>query len=317
MKNRIAVLMGGHSLEREVSLKSGHRVEQALKQKGHTVTAIDVNEHLVKTLKKTKVDVAFLALHGKYGEDGTIQELLEILDIPYTGPGVLSSMLSMNKELSKEIFLREDIPTPRFYALSSGAFKEMGASAALEDVITKIGLPLVVKPSGQGSALGIKLVHKAEELSSALIAALSYDETAILEEYIQGTEIAVSIIGNSEPQILPLVEIVPKKGFFDFEAMYTPGMTEYFIPARLSKNTYKEAEKIALKVYKLFNCSGACRVDMFVREEKSYVLELNTIPGMTETSLLPLSAQAAGIEFPDLVDRMVNLALEKKAGLTG
>ncbi len=313
MKNRVAVLMGGHSLEREISLKSGHRVEEALKQKGHTVLPIDVNEQLVEILKKSKVEVAFLALHGKYGEDGTVQELLEILDIPYTGPGVLSSMLGMNKELSKEIFLREDIPTPKFYALSSGAFKEMGASAALKDITDKLGLPLVVKPSGQGSALGIKLVKKIDELPHALIAALSYDETVILEEYIKGTEIAISIIGNSEPQILPLVEIVPKKGFFDFESMYTPGMTEYFVPARLSKKVYAKAEKIALKIYELFNCHGACRVDVFVRKEKVYVLEFNTIPGMTETSLLPLSAQAAGIEFPDLAEMMVKWALEKKS----
>lgn len=313
MKSKIAVLMGGHSLEREVSLRTGHRVQEALELKGYPVVTIDVDEHLVKTLKRHQTDLAFIALHGKYGEDGTVQELLEILDVPYTGPGVLSSILGMNKELSKEIFLRDGIPTPKFYALSSGAFKEMGASAALEDVVAKIGLPLVVKPSGQGSALGIKFVHAVDELPHALIGALSYDETVLLEEYITGTEIAVSVIGNSDPRILPIVEIVPKKGFFDFESMYTPGMTEYFIPARLSESAYKHAEEAAGRVYKLFGCQGVSRVDMIVRDETPYVLELNTIPGMTETSLLPMAAKEAGMEFPDLVESMVKWALEKRA----
>lgn len=313
MKPRIAVLMGGHSLEREVSLKTGHRVKEALGEKGYPAVSIDVDEHLVKTLKKHETDLAFIALHGKYGEDGTVQELLEILDIPYTGPGVLSSILGMNKELSKELFLREGIPTPKFYALSSGAFKEMGASAVLEDVVVKIGLPIVVKPSGQGSALGIKFVHKMEELPHALIGALSYDETVLLEEYVVGTEIAVSVIGNSEPRTLPIVEIVPKKGFFDFESMYTPGMTDYFIPARLSPSAYQRAEEVAGQVYRLFKCQGVSRVDIIVRDDIPYVLELNTIPGMTETSLLPMAAKEAGIEFPDLVESMVRWALEKKA----
>ena len=313
MKPKVAVLMGGHSLEREVSLRTGHRVQEALESKGYPVVTIDVDEHLVKTLKRHQTDLAFIALHGKYGEDGTVQELLEILDIPYTGPGVLSSILGMNKELSKEIFLREGIPTPKFYALSSGAFKEMGASAALEDVVAKIGLPLVVKPSGQGSALGIKFVHALDELPHALIGALSYDETVLLEEYIAGTEVAVSVIGNSDPQILPIVEIVPKKGFFDFESMYTPGMTEYFIPARISASAYKHAEDAAGRVYRLFGCQGVSRVDMVVRDETPYVLELNTIPGMTETSLLPMAAKEAGMEFPDLVEGMVKWALEKRA----
>lgn len=314
MKPRIAVLMGGHSLEREVSLRTGHRVQEALEQKGYPVVSIDVDEHLVKTLKRHQADLAFIALHGKYGEDGTVQELLEILDIPYTGPGVLSSILGMNKELSKEIFVKEGVPTPKFYALSSGAFKEMGASAALEDVVAKIGLPLVVKPSSQGSALGIKFVHSMDELPHALIGALSYDETVLLEEYVAGTEIAVSVIGNTEHRILPIVEIVPKKGFFDFESMYTPGMTEYFIPARLSKSIYQRSQEIAGQVYQLFSCQGVSRVDMIVGDETPYVLELNTIPGMTETSLLPMAAKEAGIEFPDLVENMVKWALEKKAG---
>lgn len=311
MKEKIAVLMGGHSLERDVSLKSGHRVITALKEKGYQVIPIDVDENLVKTLKREKVGVAFLALHGKYGEDGTIQELLEILEIPYTGSGVLSSMLGMNKELSKELFLRENISTPKFYALSTGAFKEMGASAALEELIKKIGLPIVVKPAGQGSALGIKIVQKSQELPNALIGALSYDDTVLVEEYIRGTEIAVSVIGNQKPETLPVVEILPKKSFFDFESMYAPGLTEYFVPARISEEATKKVQQIALQVYQIFGCRGACRVDMIIKDGTPYVLELNTIPGMTETSLLPMAAEAGGLQFPDLVEKLAKLALEK------
>ncbi|MBI4743908.1 MAG: D-alanine--D-alanine ligase [Actinobacteria bacterium] len=311
MKERIAVLMGGHSLERDISLKSGHRVAGALKEKGYRVASIDVDENLVKTLKEERFDLAFLTLHGKYGEDGTVQELLEILEMPYTGSSVLSSILGMNKELSKEFFVKENIPTPKFYALSTGAFKEMGASAALDNVIGKIGFPIVVKPSGQGSALGIKFVNKKEDLTSALIGALSYDDTVILEEYINGTEITASIIGNKETEILPLVEIVPQKEFFDFESMYTKGLTEYFVPARISDESTKKANEIAFKVYNLFDCRGACRVDMIVKDEQIYVLEINTIPGMTDTSLLPMAAKEAGMDFPDLVEKLVGLALNK------
>jgi D-alanine-D-alanine ligase len=310
-KEKIAVLMGGHSLERDVSLKSGNRVMTALTEKSYEVIPIDVDENLVRNLKKEKPTLAFLALHGKYGEDGTVQELMEIMGIPYTGSGVFTSILGMNKELSKEIFIKEDIPTPKFYALSTGAFKEMGASAALGDLVKKIGLPIVVKPARQGSSLGIKIVKKSGELPHALLGALSYDDTVLLEEYIKGTEISISLIGNSKPKVLPIVEISPKKSFFDFESMYTPGLTEYFVPARISEELTKRVQEIALKIYKTFNCRGACRVDMIIKNNIPYVLELNTIPGMTETSLLPMTAEAAGINFPDLAERLVKLAMEK------
>ena len=313
MKEKIAVLMGGHSLERDVSFASGKRVAAALKKLGYRVVRVDVDEHVVTNLKREKVDLCFIALHGKFGEDGTIQELLEIMGIPYTGAGVLASMIGMDKALSKEIFRLEDIPTPDFYALSTGAIKEMGASAVLKDVVEKIGLPLVVKPSSQGSALGIKFVNDESELPSALLGALSYDEKVILEEYIKGTEVAVSVLGNARPHPLPAVEIVPKKGFFDFEAMYTMGMTEYFVPARLTPEKTREVQAIAVKTFKALKCKGVARVDFIIgRDEVPYVLELNTIPGMTETSLLPMAAQEAGMTFEELVDRIVKLALPVK-----
>lgn len=311
-KEKIAVLMGGHSLERDVSLHSGKRVTTALKKLGYRVVQIDVDEHVVNNLRKERPNLCFITLHGKFGEDGTIQELLEIMGIPYTGAGVLASMIGMDKALSKEIFRLEGIPTPDFYALSTGAIKEMGASGALKDIITKIGLPLVVKPSAQGSALGIKFVYKEEELPSALLGALSFDDKVILEKFIEGTEVAVSVIGNARPKALPAVEIAPKKGFFDFEAMYTMGMTEYFVPARLDAEMAKRVQKLAVRVYQVLKCKGAARVDFIIgkKDKVPYVIELNTIPGMTDTSLLPMAAAEAGITFEELVDRLVKIALK-------
>lgn len=313
VSSRIAVLMGGHSLERDVSLKSGHRVAEALEKKGYRVSAIDVDENLVDKLKKEKPDLAYIALHGKFGEDGTVQELLEILDIPYTGPGVYSSIVGFDKVLSKHIFLEENVPTPPFFALSTGAFKEMGASSALEEVIRKIGLPLVVKPAEQGSAMGIEVIKRDEDLPHALVKALSYGDKVLLEQYVEGTEIAVSIIGDQEPTALPVVEIIPKKDFFDFESMYTPGMTDYFVPARIPDELANDVQQLAIKVHSLLKCRDVSRVDIIIdKEQKAYVLELNTSPGMTATSLLPLAAKAGGLEFRDLVEKLVELTLARR-----
>jgi D-alanine-D-alanine ligase len=313
MKEKIAVLMGGRSLEREVSLKSGHRVCEALKKLGHKVVSLDVDENLVENLKNSKPDLVYIALHGKYGEDGTVQELLEILGIAYTGPGVFASSIGFDKSLSKEIFKEHDIPTPEFFTLSSGSFKEMGAGETLDELVAKLGLPIVVKPACQGSALGIKIVHAKEELPSALLGALSYDEKVVLEQYIKGIEVAVGILGDKEPRALPVVEIVPHKEFFDFDSMYTMGETDYFIPARLPENLASQVQEIAIKVHQVLRCRDVSRVDMIIGEDNvPYVLELNTSPGMTETSLLPMAAEADGISFEELVELLVRYALKRK-----
>jgi len=313
MKEKIAVLMGGRSLEREVSFMSGHRVAEALEEKGHEVVRLDVDENLVENLKSSNVDLAYIALHGKYGEDGTMQELLEILDIPYTGPSVYSSRVGFDKALSKEIFMLEEIPTAPFFALSSGTFKEMGGSALLGNIIRKIGLPIVVKPACQGSALGIKIARTKEELPNALIAALSYDDKVVVEKYIKGMEISISILGDDNPTPLPIVEIIPKKDFFDFESMYTMGLTDYFVPARISDDMTKRVQEIAIKVHRVLRGRDVSRIDLKIGEDNvPYVLELNTSPGMTETSLLPMSAEAAGISFSELVEKLVGMALERK-----
>ncbi len=309
---RIGVLMGGRSLERDVSLRSGRRVSRALAELGHEVLDLDVDESLVPTLRRERPDLVYIALHGKFGEDGTVQELLEILDIPFTGPGVYASALGFNKALSKEIFRRQGIPTPPYFVLSEATFQEMGAVHALRPAGEKLGFPLVVKPVAQGSALGIKVAFSPEDLPEAVRTALHYDDRVMLEKYVRGTEIAASILGNQEPVALPLVEAVPRGDFFDFEARYTPGLTDYYCPARLDESTAQHAAQVALETHLALGCANVSRVDMIIDEEGiPQVLELNISPGMTETSLLPMAAEAAGLSFKELVGRLVELALEK------
>ncbi|HEX21333.1 MAG TPA: D-alanine--D-alanine ligase [Actinobacteria bacterium] len=306
---KIAVLMGGRSLEREISLKSGRRIYEALKEKGYNAVPFDVDEEVVNKLIKTKPDLVYIALHGKYGEDGTIQELLEILRIPYTGPGVYANIVSFDKVISKEIFKLQGIPTPDSYALSTGSFKEMGASSALGNAIKSLGLPIVVKPGSQGSALGISYAKNKTELPQSIIRALSYGDKVLLEKHIDGTELAVSILGNNHPKALPVVEIVTKKEYFDFEARYTMGVTEYFVPARLSTQVTKKVQDTALAVHEALHCRDVSRVDIILDKNGTpNVLELNTSPGMTETSLLPMAAKEDGISFSDLVESLVKMA---------
>lgn len=310
---KIAVLMGGRSLEREVSLKSGHRVADALEEKGYKVSRIDVDEKLVSLLRKIKPDLAYIALHGKDGEDGTIQELLEMLKIAYTGPGVYASILGFDKVLSKETFKTNGIPTAPFYTLSVAAFKEMGAEDSLGKIVADLGLPLVIKPARQGSALGIKIAHKKSELPDRIIEALNFDNKIILEKYLRGKEISISILGNRALQALPPVEIVPHKEYFDFESMYSMGKTDYFVPARLSASTRKKVEEIALNVYRALHARDVSRIDMVIDDKLGpRVLEINTSPGLTETSLLPMAAEACKISFEDLVEKIAKMALKRK-----
>jgi D-alanine-D-alanine ligase len=313
MKKNIAVLMGGRSLEREFSIKSGQRISNALRKLGHNVIKMDVNESIIENLKSEKIDLAYIALHGKDGEDGTIQEILEVLGIPYTGPGVYPNVLSFDKIISKQIFISKGIPTPPFYFLNTSSFRELGSSKLLPSIIEKIGLPLVIKPSAQGSALGIRIVNNRESLPEAIIYALSYSKKVILEKFIDGVELAVSIIGKDKPRTLPIVEIVPKKKFFDFESRSEVGETDYFVPARLSPAEDKKVKQTAIEVNNALKCNKLSRVDMMLdkKEKIPYVLELNTSPGMTDTSLLPMSAEEAGMSFEELVDEIIGMSLEK------
>ena len=309
---RVAVLKGGRSLERQVSLKSGARVEDALERLGHEVTPIDVGADLVDRLSSRAPDIAFVALHGRDGEDGTVQELLELMGIPYTGSGVSASIRTLDKVLAKHAMRDRGIPTPDFYAFNETAFRELGAAQALPEIEERLQFPIVVKPAAQGSALGIKFARTAADVPAALVAAFSYDRKVLLERYVPGRDLAVSILErNGRPQVLPIVEAVPEQeDFYDFESRYEFGRTRFVCPAELNGTVAARASDIALAVYELLGCSGFARVDLMVERDgdELYVLEANTIPGLTETSLLPQAADAAGIGFDELIGRILAAA---------
>jgi D-alanine-D-alanine ligase len=305
----VAVLKGGRSLERQVSLRSGARVQDALERLGHEVASIDVGSDLIQRLRDAAPDVAFIAMHGRDGEDGTVQELLAILDIPYTGSGVLACMRATDKVLAKHLMQEAGIPTPEFFAFSETAFRELGAADALAAIEERLDFPIVVKPSSQGSALGIKFARSAAEVPAALVAAFSYDARVLLERHVDGRDLAVSIL-DGEP--LPVVEAVPRdEEFYDFEARYEIGRTEFVCPAALPDGVTEQAQELALRTYRLLGCSAFGRVDLMLDGDGALtVLEANPIPGLTETSLLPQAAEAAGISFDELVGRILELALD-------
>jgi len=301
------VLKGGSSLERQVSLRSGARVEDALSSLGHEVIPIDADAELVTALKAERPDVAFIALHGPGGEDGTPQELLEILGIPYTGPGVASCIRCMDKVLAKHLFRAAGIPTPDWVAFNSTAFRELGAADALAEIEARLGFPLVVKPAAQGSALGVRFAASQDDVPEALVSAFSYDDRVLLERHVAGRELAVSLL-DGDP--LPIVEVRPKdEDRFNYEARYEIGRTEYVCPAELPDATAAAVREVASRAYEELGAAGFPRVDLMLDESGSpTVIEANAIPGLTDTSLLPMAAHAAGLEFEDLVARIVDLA---------
>ncbi len=303
---KIGVLMGGISSEREISLRTGKTIEAALRKKGYRVVGIDVDKDIADRLRKEGIEVAFIALHGRYGEDGTIQGLLEIMGIPYTGSGVLASAIAINKVITKRLLEYHQIPTPRYTV-----FKKDEAGADYQKSLESHGFeyPVVVKPSSEGSTIGVTIVRDEGELLEAMNLAFSYGSEVLMEEYIPGREITVGVLDETP---LPVIEIVPKEEFYDYQAKYTKGMTEYIIPARLSDGLYKKVQDLGLRVYEVLGCKGVSRVDMRVdREDNPYVLEINTVPGMTETSLIPMAAKEIGIDFPELIERILESALRR------
>ncbi len=307
---RVAVLKGGSSLERQVSLRSAARVQDALASLGHEVVPIDADSGLVRALKDRRPDLAFIALHGPGGEDGTPQELLEILGIPYTGPGVAACIRCMDKVLAKHLFRNAEIPTPDWVAFNSTAFRELGAADALEEIEARLGFPLVVKPAGQGSALGVRFAGSREDVPEALVSAFSYDDRVLLERHVAGRELAVSLL-DGEP--LPIVEVRPKEeDRFNYEARYEIGRTEYLCPAELPEATAETVRAAATETYEALGCAGFARVDVMLDEGGDpKVLEANAIPGLTDTSLMPMAADASGLRFEDLVSRIIELALDR------
>jgi D-alanine-D-alanine ligase len=308
---RVAVLKGGRSLERGVSLRSGARVEDALERLGHEVVALDVGGDLVKRLDAERPDVAFVAMHGVGGEDGTAQELLEILGIPFTGPGAAACARCMDKSQAKHAIREAGLPTPDWFAFSQTAFRELGAADALGRLEQGLGFPLVVKPSRGGSSLGVKFAGSAGEVPQALVSAFSYDDRVLLERFVEGRELAVSVLGG---EALPVVEAIPTGGdSYDFEARYEIGRTRFVCPAELSDEQSAAVVEAALATYRTLGCSGFARVDLILAADGPQVLEANAIPGLTDTSLLPQAAEAASLSFEQLVERILDLALKPAA----
>ncbi len=292
---RIGVLYGGLSAEREVSLKSGKAVGLALQELGYLVTLIDVDRQIFEKLKETRVEAVFIALHGAYGEDGTIQGVLEYLKIPYTGPGVMASSIAMNKVMTKRILLSHDIPTPDYTVPCEGDG---------EIAVPPGGYPLVVKPVDEGSSLGLSIVTDAEQLPGALAEAREYSRQVMIESYIAGLELTSAILGE---EVLPLIEIRARGGVYDYRAKYTKGYSEYLVPAPIASDITRKVQELARLSARVLGCTrGAVRVDFRLdMEDQPYVIEVNTVPGMTETSLLPQAAEAAGIDFIMLIDRIL------------
>jgi len=300
-KKVIGVVMGGVSGEREISLKSGAAVAKALRSAGFEAREVVVDDKVAEQLPAAGIDVAFIALHGGWGEDGRVQALCEMLDLSYTGSGVLASGLAMNKMQAKTIFVQNDIPTPEYCPGISREFvlDTMGFS-----------VPLVIKPTAEGSTLGVHIVREMGEFDHALADAKRYDETPIVEQYIPGREITVGVLAG---EALGVVEIVPKSGFYDYESKYTEGASEYVAPADVDPEVENKAREFAARSFESLGCQGAARVDLRLDPDRGlFVLEVNTIPGMTPLSLLPMSAAVTGISFEQLCERIVGIAVEVK-----
>ncbi len=307
-KMRLALIAGGKSSEREVSLKSGAQVYEALDKNKYDIRRYDPLTDLERLVREARdLDVALIIMHGRGGEDGAMQGLLDLLEIPYQGSGVLGSAVAMNKELSKALYQLCGLKVP-----GALAFNRQKAPSPKE-IEARLGLPVVIKPANEGSSIGVTLARDLTELERGLAAAFELDPRVLVEEFIKGTEVTGGVLGNSDPKALPLVEIIPSSSyvFFDYEAKYQPGASTEICPARLDPETTHRAQQCALAAHAALGCRGYSRTDMMVQDGKIYVLETNTIPGMTATSLFPQAAKAAGLEFPDLLDTLIRLALEK------
>ncbi len=343
---RVAVLMGGPSPERGVSLHTGRQILAALDPARYDALPVEVLPDgqwalgaappvpsggeapqggalavrpgaigIDRVLQQGPVDVVLVAMHGPYGEDGTVQGLLELAGVAYTGSGVLASALAMDKLRSRQLFAFNDIPVPATVALTRARMAREWPRIA-DEVSKRLGYPCVVKPNALGSSIGVTVVREPEGLRGACEAALAYGEAALVEEYIRGTEITGGVLedpATGQPEALPLVEIVPRREFFTYEAKYTPGASEEICPARLPPAVAQRAQELAVRAHEVLGCRDMSRVDMFVRDGRVVVLEVNTIPGMTAVSLLPLAARTAGIEFPALLDRLIACALRRRA----
>jgi len=296
-QKRIGVLLGGMSSEREVSLMSGKAILQALLDLGYEGRPIEADENLALSLRQEGIEVAFIGLHGAQGEDGSVQGLLEMMRIPYTGSGILASALAMNKLVSRQIFTQSSLPVPRFLFLSRPP--EGGVNRSL----IPFAPPVVIKPCQEGSSIGVTIASDDLDISRGAEKAFAYGGGILIEEYIRGREIQLGILDDVA---LGAIEIVPKEGFYDYEAKYTDGLADHFFPAPIPREDYDRALGLGLKAHQLLGCEGATRVDLLYQEPgKFFLLEVNSLPGMTPLSLLPEIAKGVGIPFPDLVERIL------------
>ena len=291
--------MGGSSAERAISLRTGKAVLKALQAKHYNAEGIDVNRSIAQTLLKKKIELAFIALHGTVGEDGTIQGMLEMMQIPYTGSGLLASALAMHKGMAKTILRHHGMPTADFQVIQANEIERAGFHQTV-----KIPLPLVVKPIAEGSTIGTSIVTNKRNLRNACREAVRFDQQVLLERFIAGREITTGIVNG---KALPVIEIIPREGFYNYRSKYTPGSTEYIVPARIGKSTAAKIQVLSARAYHVLKCEGVARVDLMLSHKRNqpYILEINTIPGMTETSLLPMAAESAGISFEDLVEQII------------
>lgn len=305
-KLKIALLYGGFSTEREISIKTGKKIAENLDKKKYQVFLFDPKTELKKfinAVQEKKIDLVFPALHGLLGEDGTVQGLLEIFGLPYVFSGVLASALAMDKDMTKKVLETKNILMPRHIILD----KDYGASD-----LKNIKAPLVVKPIDQGSSIATFIIKKEKELGKAVKEVLKTGSRAMVEEFIDGREITATVLGNKKPYALPLIEIKPKVShFFDYRAKYEPGASDEICPAPINKKLTKKIQEQAVRIHCIFGCRGVTRSDFIIKNDKPYFLEINTIPGMTETSLVPLAAATAGLSFSELLDKLIGLALEK------
>lgn len=301
------VAMGGRSLEREISLRGGRRVERALRELGYDVSALDADRDFVERVSEASPAFVFVAMHGRGGEDGTLQDLLETLAIPYTGSDPLASALCMDKMLFKRLLSLHGIPTPRFHSFNETAFRELGGAQTFSRLLEELGLPVLVKPVAQGSAIGIKFVHTADQLPSAILGAFGYGDRVLVERHVAGRELAVTILdGPDGPRALPLVELFTPESFYSYEAHYTIGQLRMETPADLRDDVRERIEQVALDSYRLLGCRDFARVDLILDDHgEPQVLEINTIPGLTETGIVTAAAEAAGMSFAELVAAIV------------
>lgn len=308
---KIGVLMGGVSRERDVSLRSGAKVLDSLKRQGFDASPIDPIENDKLISKLQEIDIAFIALHGQYGEDGAIQGLLEILQIPYTGSGVLSSALAMNKIASKQIFQACGIPTPQFWTFEYNG--KDGISEKCKEIVKQTIFPVIAKPTSQGSSLGITIIKEPNMLEETIKTIIKEYGSGFVEGFIEGKSVTVGILGVGEGlRSLPVLELVSKNEFYDYEAKYTNGMTEFIVPAQLNENVYLRVQQVALQTHSVLGCHGVSRVDMMVDSKGiPYVHDVNTIPGLTDVSDLPAEAIACGIGYDELILEILNSALNR------